>query len=92
MKKLKPEIQAVVDSTIEEVLSEYNKQSKLYNADSLHYLRSQITQKVHEKVGKNEIINIDVGLDLTDIDIKYFFKVNIPKDKTEELMESNATI
>jgi hypothetical protein len=49
-------------------------------------MRSTITQKVAEKIPKTDIENIDVGLDLTGLDYKFFFKVNIPKEKVEEMI------
>ncbi len=84
--KIKEENEKVIQETIKEVLSEFTENSRKYfTADVLHALRTKITSLVHQRIGKDEIINIDVGLDLTKVeDYDFFFKVNIPKEKAEE--------
>ena len=83
--KLNPVTQKVVEKCINEVLKEYVGETKLFTADTLHYLRNKITTLVHERLGDTEITNIDVGLDLNAIeDIKFFFQINVPQSKAEE--------
>ena len=83
--KLNPVTQKVVEKCINDVLEEYVKESKLFTADTLHYLRTKITSLVHERLGEKEIQNIDVGLDLNKVeDIKFFFQINVPRSKAEE--------
>lgn len=83
--QLNPVTQKVVEKCINEVLQEYVNQSKVFTADTLHYLRSKITSLVHERLGNTEIHNIDVGLDLNKVeDIKFFFQINVPQEKAEE--------
>lgn len=83
--KLNPVTQKVVEKCINEVLQEYVSESKLFTADTLHYVRNKITSLVHERLGNTEIANIDVGLDLNKVeDIKFFFQINVPQDKAEE--------
>ena len=83
--KLNPVTQKVVEKCISEVLQEYVKESKLFTADTMDYLRKKITSLVHERLGTGEIVNIDVGLDLNKVeDIKFFFQINVPQAKAEE--------
>jgi hypothetical protein len=83
--KLNPVTQKVVEKCINEVLQEYINEQKLFTADTLHYIRSKISSLVQERLGTQEIQNIDVGLDLSAVeDIKFFFQINVPKDKAEE--------
>lgn len=81
---LNPVAQKVVEKAIEEVLEEIG-DNKLFNADILHYVRSKITSLIHERLGEEEIQNIDVLLDLRAIeDIQFAFKINVPKGKAEQ--------
>lgn len=83
--KLNPVTQKVVEKCINEVIQEYVNESKLFTADTLHYIRSKITSLVQERLGNSEIQGIDVGLDLNKVeDIKFFFQINVPQDKAEE--------
>lgn len=76
--KLDQTTQKVVKTTIEESIKEYVDQAKgLFTADSLHFLRTKITNLIHEKIGNDQILNVDVGLDLSGPEHKFFFKVNI---------------
>jgi hypothetical protein len=44
----------------------------------------KVTDLVKQCLGEDEITSIDLGLDLTTIEnIPFFFKINIPQDKTE---------
>jgi hypothetical protein len=82
--KLNPVTQKIVENCINESLQEYVNETKLFTADTLHYIRTKITTLVHERLGKEEINNIDVGLDLSKVeDIKFFFQVNVPSEKAE---------
>jgi cyanate lyase len=86
-KKLDPVSQKVVEKCISEVVNKYVDDSKFFNADGLHYIRTQITKLVHERLGDEFIARIDVGLDLSNIkDLPFYFKIDIPKDKAEELL------
>ena len=86
-KKLDPASQAIVEKCISEVVNKYVEESKYFNADSLHYMRSKITELVHERLGAEFVARIDVGLDLSSIEkIPFFFKIDIPKDKAEEML------
>lgn len=84
--KLSEDVELVVKNTIQEVLEEFTKDSKKYfTADVLHALRTKITTLVHQRTGSSEVVNIDVGLDLTKVeDYDFFFRINIPKEKAEE--------
>ena len=89
LNKLQPTTQKIVEKCINEVLEEYIDDTKYFTADTLAYLRSKITSLVHERLGSDEIQRIDVGLDLNHIeDIKFFFRVDIPQEKTEEHLVS----
>ena len=89
--KLPPEKQKILSEIIEVVLAEYDKESKFYTADVLHYLRSKITHMAKEKMG-DDIISVDVILDMSAVkDIRFGFKVNIPIPKTEEVPPVPAT-
>lgn len=82
--KLHPTTQKVIENCINEVLGEYTSENKYYTADTLHFIRSKITEKVHSILGKDQISSIDVILDLSGIeDIKFGFKINIPQEKAE---------
>lgn len=77
--------QKVIENCINEVLGDYTKDSKFFTADTLHYIRSKITEKVHAILGKDQIASIDVVLDLNAVeDIRFGFKINIPQDKAED--------
>lgn len=83
--KLHSTTQKVIEGCINDVLGEYAKDTKYFTADTLHYLRSKITEKVHSILGKENIANIDVILDLSAVeDIRFGFKINIPQEKAEE--------
>ena len=82
---LEPEKQKILGEIIDEVLTEYSKESKFYSADTLHYLRVKITNEAKKRIGEADIHSVDVILDLRHIeDIRFAFKVNIPKEKVEE--------
>jgi hypothetical protein len=86
--KLEPEKQKILGEIIDEVLSEYSKESKFFSADTLHYLRVKITNEAKKRIGEVDIHSVDVVLDLRHIeDIRFAFKVNIPKEKVEELIQ-----
>ena len=88
--QLDPVTQKVVEKCISEVVREYTDETKYFTADTLHYLRTKITALVHERLGAEQVLNIDVGLDLTKIeDLNFFFKVNVPKEKAEQMLEQN---
>lgn len=79
MNSLDTATQAVVEKCISEVISEYTTNSKYFTADSLHYIRSKITSLIHERLGKEHVNKIDVGLNLSNIqDIPFFFKIDVP--------------
>lgn len=76
---LPPEKQQKLGEIIETVLAEYDKESKYYTADTLHYLRSKITSIAKKEIGENDIFSVDVILDLRHVqDIRFGFRVNIP--------------
>jgi hypothetical protein len=82
---LKPEHQKILSNIIDEVLTEYSKEQRFFSADTLHYLRSRITEKAKEQIGEKEISSVDVLLDLRHVeDIRFAFKVLVPKEKVEE--------
>jgi len=86
---LDPVTQKVVEKCIAEVLREYTDDTKCFTADTLHYLRSKISNLVKDRLGTNQIEGVDVGIDLTKItDIPFFFKIIIPKEKAQEMMET----
>jgi hypothetical protein len=86
-KKLDPASQAIVEKCISEVINKYVQESKYFNADSLHYLRSKITSLVHERLGEDFVARVDVGLDLSKIEaVPFFFKIDVPKEKAEEML------
>jgi hypothetical protein len=88
--KLAPEKQKVLGEIIESVLSEYDKESKFYTADTLHYLRSKITKLAKEKLG-SDIHSVDVILDLRHVqDIRFGFKVNIPVPAVPEIQSTQV--
>lgn len=83
--RLNPVTQKVVERCIEEVLEEYTEKSKFFTADTLHYIRTKITERVHERLGDEEIHKIDVLLDLSAVeDIRFGFRVLVPQDKAED--------
>lgn len=83
---LSPEVDKVIKETITEVLEEFNESNiKYFDVDVLHTLRTKITNLVHQRVGKKEVINIDIGVDLSKVeDCDFCFKINIPKDIIED--------
>jgi hypothetical protein len=82
--KLPPEKQKILAEIIENALDEYDKESKFYTADTLHYLRSKVTSLAKKQLG-DEIHSIDIILDLRHVQHKLFgFKVNIPVPKEEK--------
>lgn len=82
---LNPVTRKIVERCIQEVLTEYVQQTKKFTADSMHYLRMNVTDLVKQRIGADEIVSVDIGLDLTKLeDIPFFFKINIPKEKVEE--------
>lgn len=84
MNKLDQVSQKIVEKCINEVINEYTKESKYFTADSLHYIRSKITELVHERLGAEFIMRIDVGLDLKNAkEIPFFFKIDVPKPKED---------
>lgn len=86
--KLDQEKQKVLSEIIDEVLKEHSKESKFFNADTLHYLRAKITNEAKKRIGEAEIHSIDVLLDLRHIeDIRFAFRVNVPKEKVEEQVQ-----
>lgn len=89
--KLSDQANKIVQETIKEVLEDFSDNSRKYfTADVLHALRLKITNLVHQRIGKDEILSVDVGLDLTKIkDYDFFFKINIPKEKAEEQILSD---
>lgn len=83
-KVLNPVTQKVIERCITEIIGEYVKENKYFTADSIHYIRSKVTELAKERLGDDEVTSIDVGLDLTSLeDIPFFFRVNIPKEKIE---------
>ena len=84
LKSLNPVAQKVVEKIISEVLEEVA-EVKIFSADVLHYMRTKITNLIHERLGEDEIQNIDVMLDMRQFeDVKFAFRVNVPKEKAEE--------
>jgi hypothetical protein len=82
---LNPVTKKIVERCIQEVLTEYVQQTKQFTADSMHYLRVKVTDLVKQRLGDDEIVSVDLGLDLANLeDIPFFFKINIPKEKVEE--------
>lgn len=82
---LEPEKQKILGEIIDKVLSDYAKESKFFSADSLHYLRVKITNEAKKVLGEKDIHSIDVILDMRHIeDIRFAFKLNVPKEKVEE--------
>jgi hypothetical protein len=92
-KVLNPVTRKIVERCIQEVLSEYVQQTKQFTADSIHYLRVKVTDLVKQRLGDDEVVSVDLGLDLSNIeDIPFFFKINIPQDKLENhLMNTETT-
>ena len=81
---LNPVTRKIVERCIQEVLTEYVQQTKQFTADSMHYLRMKVTDLVKSRLGDEEVVSVDIGLDLTALaDIPFFFKINIPQDKAE---------
>lgn len=82
--KLNPATQKVIEHCVSQVLEEYTTKTKFFTADTLHHIRSQITSKVHDILGKDQIANIDVILDLSALDdIPFGFRIKLPKDTAE---------
>jgi hypothetical protein len=83
--KLNPVTQKIIQSCIDEVLTDYINKTKYFTADSLHDLRTKVTSLVNQRIGSDEIQGIDIGLDLSALeDIPFFFRVNISKEKAED--------
>jgi len=79
---LNPVTLKVIERSIQEVLSDYVKESKQFTADSMHGIRVKVTEMVKQRLGEDEIENVDIGLDLAKVpEIPFFFKVNIPTSK-----------
>ena len=82
-KVLNPVTLKVIERSIQEVLTEYVKGTKQFTADSMHGIRVKVTEMVKQRLGEDEIENVDIGLDLTNVgEIPFFFKVNVPKEKS----------
>ncbi len=80
--KLEPATQKIVENCINEVINDYVKESKYFTADSLHYIRSNITKLIHERLGEEFVMRVDVGIDLNKVgDIPFFFKIDVPKQE-----------
>jgi hypothetical protein len=44
----------------------------------------KVTDLVKSRLGDDDVLSVDVGLDLASMtNIPFFFKINIPQDKTE---------
>lgn len=85
--KLNPVTQKIIQACIDEVLSDYVKNSKYFTADVLHQLRTKVTSLVNQRLGEDEIQAIDIGLDLSALeDVPFFFRVNIEKEKAKDHM------
>jgi len=90
-KKLDPASQTIVEKCISEVVNKYVEESKYFTADSLHYIRSKITSLVHQRLGDDFVARIDVGLDLSKMEnLPFFFKIDIPKEKAEQMLIKEA--
>jgi hypothetical protein len=84
-KMLNPITHKIIERAIKQVLGDYVKDQKVFTVESLHYLRTRVTDLVKERLGDDEILSVDIGLNLTDFsDIPFFFKVNVPKEKLED--------
>lgn len=84
IKSLNAVSQKVVEKAISEVLEEVS-DVKFFSAEVIHYMRSKITSLIHERIGEDEIQNIDVLLDVRKIEnVEFAFRVNIPKEKAEQ--------
>lgn len=91
--KLNPATQKVIEHCISEVLEEYTSQTKYFTADTLHNIRSQITKKVHDILGEEEIATIDVVLDLSALDpIPFGFRIRVPKETAEDHILQSTTL
>lgn len=88
--KLNPATQKVIEHCVSEVLDEYTNDTKFFTADTMHHIRSKITKKVHEILGKDQISSIDVILDLSALEeIPFGFRIRLPKDAAENhILES----
>ncbi|MCS7316896.1 MAG: hypothetical protein NZZ41_01050 [Candidatus Dojkabacteria bacterium] len=83
--ELNPVTKKIVENSINTVLNEYISKQKLFTADSLHGIRTKVTELVKSKLGPDEILFVDVGLDLTKLnDIDFFFRLDIAKDKIKD--------
>ena len=85
--KINPVTQKIIQSCIDEILSEYVQKSKYFTADSLHELRTKVTALVNQRLGSDDVKAIDIGLDLSSFeDVPFFFRVNIDKEKADDHM------
>lgn len=84
--ELDKETKEIVSQAIKEVLEDFAKTSlKQFTADVLHVLRMQITKLVHDRIGSEKVMSVDVGLDLEKVEnYDLFFKINIPKEDAEK--------
>lgn len=88
---LNPVTKKIVERCIQEVLREYVQETKHFTADSMHYLRMKVTDLVKQRLGEEEVVSVDIGLDLTTIEnIPFFFKLNIPQEKAESHIVKQA--
>lgn len=87
--KLDEESEKVIKEIIDSVLGEFNsKGNKYFTADVLHGLRLEMSKRAVEKLGREKVMNIDIGLDLSQVEnYNFFFRVNIPKEEAEKTME-----
>ncbi len=85
--KLNPVTQKIIQHCIDEVLTDYVKNSKYFTADSLNDLRHKVTSLVNQRLGSDDIQGIDIGLDLSSLeDVPFFFSVKIQKEKLSDHM------
>lgn len=93
-KVLNPITLKVIERAIQEVLGEYVKTTKQFTADSLHAIRVKVTEVVKQRLGEDEIQNVDLGLDLANVaEIPFFFKVNVPEGKqSNHFMEASEAV
>lgn len=83
--KLNPVTQKLIQATINDILGDYVSNSKYFTADTLHTLRTKVTEEVNRRLGSDVIQAIDIGLNLTQLEeIPFFFRVNIPKENADD--------